>query len=520
MLLFYLDKIKSKSSKYIYSVLRDPSLPPFFFNLFCVVLSLCISVYLKLGDEVGGLLTGVILLNAMLAILIGASVGGAQAFYPSNKVNSGLIFATAFNLLYLPLLLLLPDELSFPSSTLFINWFVMVILLQIPLKIQFKSPPMEREQKRSSPQSVQGLIQRPSLDLDRKLIQNAFKGKRVLLVGAGGSLGSEFIQQISLASPSHIGLVDNNEHQLLQAHLEVKDALPNLSSEAFLGDICSRERIRYITSSFKPDIVIHDATLRQIPIGESNLSQTILTNVIGTQNLADACRDFKVKVMLYISCHEAGLPTNIIGVSKRLGEGYCLALDKLERKKLYGTRFVVTRIGNLLDSLGSVVPVFKRQIKKGGPVTVTHPDAARHFMRIEDAVELVLHAMVLGTVTDKQGSSIFALERGEPIKIAHLAEQMIQMEGSSAKVKFVGLRQGEKRSETFIEADGQATSNPHISAIPFKVMDHGFLVRALRELEQVAKNQDKDSAMRILQALVPEYKNQELHSDPAFQAVS
>lgn len=519
MLLFYVDTISKRSLKIIGAVWRHPSTRPTLLNLCLMLLCFCVSAALRLGSDIETLSSEAIFLNLVLAMLIGLSVSVAQVFYPVRMFNSTFVSATTFSILFLPLMFFIPDEWTLPTSTLFINWFVMVILLQISQKFHFKSPNIEEDVIVSGPRTIEELVQRPPLTVDRKLLQNTLKDQRILILGAGGSFGLELIQQINTAKPSCIGLVDNNETQLLNSHLEVKDIAPKLKTEVFLGDVCSRDRIRHIISSFKPDVVFHDATLKQIPIGEANLAQAILTNVIGTQNVADACRDFKVKIMLYISCHEAGIPTHAIGVTKRLAEGYCLALDKLEKKKLYGTRFLVVRLGNLLDSMGSVVPVFKRQIKKGVPLTVTHPEVVRHFMHTSEAVELALQAMALGVNADKKAGSLFALEKGEPIKIAELAEHMIRIEGKKAKIEYIGLRQGEKLTEAYSQERMQATQNPHISMIHSKVMDHGFLVRALRELEQVANNQDKESIMRILLALVPEYKKQDIKMESPIQAV-
>lgn len=513
MIQFYLKKLKHRGLETFVSLLKQPSTLILMLNLGLISVSLYLSLYLKLGDDLAHVSLNAVVLNIFLYVLFGISAMVAQRFPFLKEVNSGLVLASYLTLLYIPVLLLLPEELSLPSSTPYISWFVLVILLQIPQWIRFKPEVETQKDQIFAPQTLEDLLQRPALAVDKKSVATLLKDKRILITGAGGSLGSELIRQIGAANPSRLGLVENNEHLLYIAALEAKELAPKLSRETFLGDVSSRERIRQIISTFKPDIVIHDGTLKQIPVGEENPSQTVLTNVTGTQNVADACRDFKVKAMVCLSSHEAGQPSNMIGATKRLAEGYCQALDVLERKKPNGTRYITVRLGNLLEASGSVVPLFKRQIEKGGPVTVTHPEVMRYFIRTQEAVGLVLQSLVLGVTSDKKENSLFALERGEPLKIIDLANHLIRMANANIKVEFIGLRAGDKLIEDTSADDFHPTQNPHISAVSSRTMDHGFLTRALHELALVAKNQDQASIFRLLQALVPEYKKRDLEEE-------
>lgn len=363
------------------------------------------------------------------------------------------------------------------------------------------------------PIMIEDLLGRSQASLDRNSMQAMIKGKRVLVTGAGGTIGGELVRQISDFNPLHICLVDHSEYLLYMSGLELSERHPHLPVDSVLANVSCRERVRHVISSFKPDLVFHAAALKHVPLVEDNPSEGCLTNVIGTRNVADACRDFGVKAMLLISTDKAVNPTNAMGATKRLAECYCQALDILERNKPNGTRYVSVRFGNVLGSSGSVVPLFKRQIEKGGPITLTHPDMTRYFMTVHEAVELVLQAMAFSMQSTIQAGRVFVLDMGEPVKILDMAKQMISLAGLKLdidiEIKYTGLRPGEKLFEELFHSSEHLvqTNNSSILLGSPRTVDHGFLVRALHELETSARNQHDESVISLLHALVPEYKS-------------
>ncbi len=367
------------------------------------------------------------------------------------------------------------------------------------------------EKPRVKPIAIEDLLGRAQTSLDRDSMRAMIKGKRILVTGAGGTIGGELVRQISDFNPSRICLVDHSEYLLYMSSLELGERHPNIPLENVLADVACRERIRHVVSSFKPELVFHAAALKHVPLVEDNPSEGCLTNVIGTRNVADACRDFGVKAMLLISTDKAINPTSAMGATKRLAECYCQALDILERQKTNGTRYVSVRFGNVLGSSGSVVPLFKRQIEKGGPITLTHPEMTRYFMTVHEAVELVLQAMTFALNSAIQAGRVFVLDMGEPVKIEDMAKQMITLAGLKPdidiEIKYTGLRPGEKLFEELFHASEHLlpTNNSNILLGAPRTVDHSILLRALNELETTAKNQDDETIINLLHTLVPEY---------------
>ncbi|MBA3813040.1 MAG: polysaccharide biosynthesis protein [Alphaproteobacteria bacterium] len=370
-----------------------------------------------------------------------------------------------------------------------------------------------REKPRVKPIAIEDLLGRAQASLDREGMRALIAGKRILVTGAGGTIGGELVRQISDFKPSRICLVDHSEYLLYMSSLELGERHPELPVENVLANVSCRERIRHVVSSFKPDLVFHAAALKHVPLVEDNPSEGCLTNVIGTRNVADACREFNVKAMLLISTDKAINPTSAMGATKRLAECYCQALDILEQQKPNGTRYVSVRFGNVLGSSGSVVPLFKRQIEKGGPITLTHPAMTRYFMTVHEAVELVLQAMTFALNSTIQAGRVFVLDMGEPVKIVDLAKQMITLAGLKLdvdiEIKYTGLRPGEKLFEELFHTSENLlpTNNSNILLGAPRTVDHGFLMRAFQELESAAKNQDDDSSIALLHSLVPEYQS-------------
>ncbi|MBY0292309.1 MAG: polysaccharide biosynthesis protein [Alphaproteobacteria bacterium] len=369
------------------------------------------------------------------------------------------------------------------------------------------------EKPRVKPIAIEDLLGRPQTSLDRENMQAMIKGKRILVTGAGGTIGGELVRQISDFKPSCLCLVDHSEYLLYMSGLELTERHPNILFESVLADVACHERIRHVISSFKPELVFHAAALKHVPLVEDNPSQGCLTNIMGTRNVADACREFGVKAMLLISTDKAINPTSAMGATKRLAECYCQALDILERQKSNGTRYTSVRFGNVLGSSGSVVPLFKRQIKKGGPLTLTHPEMTRYFMTVHEAVELVLQAMTFSLHSAIQAGRVFVLDMGEPVKILDMAKQMISLAGLKPdidiEIKYTGLRPGEKLFEELFHSSEHLlpTKNSSILLGAPRTVDHGFLVRSFHELEIIAKSQDDDSIINLLHTLVPEYQS-------------
>ncbi|KAB2833392.1 MAG: polysaccharide biosynthesis protein, partial [Caedimonadaceae bacterium] len=415
-----------------------------------------------------------------------------------------------------------------PDSTPFINWFVAIILLMTP-RLLYRLYQNPAEQKVPTLAQMKDInlvdfLERSPPAFNEASIRALVKGKRILITGAGGTIGAALAKKISAFSPGYLCLVDYSESPLYTIGLELKESYPKIPCDSMLGDVIYRERIRHIISSFKPEIVFHAAALKQVPVIEENPSQAVLTNVIGTQNVAEACRDFKVRAMVLISTQEAINPTNTMGATKRLAECYCQSLDVLERKKPNGTRYVCVEFGNILGAEGSVAPLFKKQIEQGGPLTLTHVDMVRHFIPLDEAIALILQALSLTISQDIAPGKVFLLNMEDPIKIIDLAKWLISCAGlnidEDIKINFTGLRAGEKLIEDLPLGRFTPSAHPQLLLSSPRTMDHGFLIRAFHELEIVAKSQDKTSLTRLLQALVPEYKKEGGLSEIPLEEVS
>jgi O-antigen biosynthesis protein WbqV len=371
------------------------------------------------------------------------------------------------------------------------------------------------------PVAIEDLLGRPQRVLDRSAMAALIRGRRVLVTGAGGTIGSELVRQIAAAEPAHLTLLDASEYQLYLTDLDLAERHKDLPRSACLGDVRDRRRLEEIMAEARPELVFHAAAYKHVPMIEANAVEGVLTNVIGTRNLAEACQAAGVKAMVMISTDKAVHPTNVMGATKRVAECICQALDVQSRQNgAAGTRFVTVRFGNVLGSTGSVVPLFRRQLEAGGPLTVTHKDVERFFMTVREAVELVLQASVLGTAPDaaepiEQGG-IFVLEMGEPVKIADLARQMIRLAGlepdKDIRIEYVGLRPGEKLyEELFHEAEKLVpTAGDGILLARPRTADYAVLARALDELEEAARSRNADHALGILSRLVPEFRGDTL----------
>ena len=339
------------------------------------------------------------------------------------------------------------------------------------------------------------LLARPPVHLDHNRVRRLITGKRVLVTGAGGSIGSEVCRQVAALACSHLVMVDNSEFSLFTIDQEIGDAYPTLSKAARLCDVRDAARIRDFMLAEAPEIVFHAAALKHVPLMEAHASDSALTNVIGSANVADAALAAGVLNFVFISTDKAVDPPNVMGATKRLAERVVC-----QRRRTGGPRFNVVRFGNVLGSAGSVVPTFLGQIARGGPVTLTHPEIERYFMTIPEAVQLVLHATAKSAFDDVEG--VLVLDMGRPVKIVELARRLIELHGKTPgvdiEIRVTGLRPGEKMSEALFDATETAT---HCDPGVLEVLDENADVRLsdvdLNRLE-IAARQGKDAEVRQL----------------------
>ncbi len=394
-----------------------------------------------------------------------------------------------------------------------------------------------------APVAIEDLLNRPQVPLDREGMARLVRGRRVLVTGAGGTIGSELARQVAALGPSRLVLLDNGEYALWQIDLELAESHPDLPREARIADIRDGGRIRAIFDAVRPELVFHAAALKHVPMVEANPEEGLLTNALGTRHVADAARHVEARAMVLISSDKAVNPSSVMGASKRLAEMYVQGLDIAARRVDVGSarragqkegqlegqmRCVTVRFGNVLGSTGSVVPLFRRQLEHGGPLTVTHPDMERYFMTVREAVGLVLQATVVGT-TDALGNlalpaaeqgGVFVLDMGEPVRIVELARQMIRLAGrrvaqdgapdpEAIAIRFTGLRPGEKLfEELFHGAEApEPTGHPGLLMSAPRTADPAIVGRAIDEIAALCRAGQVGSALRQLGRLVPEFQH-------------
>jgi FlaA1/EpsC-like NDP-sugar epimerase len=345
------------------------------------------------------------------------------------------------------------------------------------------------------------LLGRETVEIDEKEISSFVKGKAVLVSGAAGSIGAELCRQIALFEPASIVMIDLNENDTYFLELELKSRHPRLKIVVVMGDVRDVGLLRHVFTKNKPEIVFHAAAYKHVPMMEVIPSAAIKNNVIATRNLIYASGHYNVERFVYISTDKAVHPTSIMGITKRIGE--MLVSAKNEKSK---TKYMAVRFGNVIGSKGSVVPIFKEQIRKGGPVTVTHPDMCRYFMSVTEAVQLVLQAGALGS-----GGEIFILDMGEQIKIYDLAENIIVLSGfkphDDIEIKVTGLRPGEKLfEETLHDTEKDlATRNDKIFVTDPGKFEIKRLIKDIKELDSYAKAMDERAIIRKIRSMVPVY---------------
>lgn len=351
---------------------------------------------------------------------------------------------------------------------------------------------------------IEDLLGRDSIQLNNKHIASFIKGKRILITGAAGSIGSELVRQCLPFSPGQIVMLDQSETPLHDLQLELQ-AFKN--TEAMVADVCNEQRMRKVFDHYRPEVVFHAAAYKHVPLMEENPYEAINTNVFGTRILANLAVEYRTDKFVLISTDKAVNPTNIMGASKRIAEMYVQSICKmLNLKKEVHTRFITTRFGNVLGSNGSVIPLFKKQIEEGGPVTVTHPEITRYFMTIPEACQLVLEAGSMG-----QGGEIFIFDMGNSVKIADLAARMIELSGFTVdediKIEFTGLRPGEKLKEELLNDKENTIGTYHPKIMIAKVREYDYF-EVNANIEFLYENKDRIDNVKLvkmMKTIVPEF---------------
>ena len=351
--------------------------------------------------------------------------------------------------------------------------------------------------------NINDLLERDPIQLDLQLIRNDLAGKVVLVTGAAGSIGSELIKQIIPFKPLKLILVDQAESPLYEIERDLNDDVLAEGFEVVIGDIRSESRMRRVFEHFKPQLVFHAAAYKHVPLMEHNPSEAILTNVLGTRILADLSAEFNVLKFVMVSTDKAVNPTNVMGASKRIAEMYVQSLGQT-----CSTKFITTRFGNVLGSNGSVIPIFKKQIERGGPVTVTHPEITRYFMTIPEACQLVLEAGTIG-----QGGEIFIFDMGKSVKIIDLVRKMIKLYGLTVgkdiEIVYTGLRPGEKLYEELLndQENTMPTHHPQIMRATVQEFEFERINNQVNELITLFSSQNNIDIVSYMKTMVPEYKS-------------
>ena len=363
------------------------------------------------------------------------------------------------------------------------------------------------EQQQLKEVSIEDLLPRDEISIDMESVGSMLHGKRILITGSAGSIGSEMVRQIAKYSPAELILIDSAETPQHDIRLMMAKQFPDIKAETIVTTICSKSRMEHIFKTYLPDYVFHAAAYKHVPMMENNPCESIQNNVYGTKILADLAVKYGVKKFVMISTDKAVNPTNVMGCSKRICEIYVQSLNKaIEEGIINGkTQFVTTRFGNVLGSNGSVIPLFKKQIKAGGPVTVTDPRIIRYFMLIPEACKLVLEAGTKGN-----GGEIFVFDMGKPVKIADMAQRMINLSGAkNVEIKYTGLRAGEKLYEEMLNEKESTKPSFHdkIRIANVREYDYTEVSKQIDNLIEKSKLYDEMLTVKIMKEIVPEYKS-------------
>ena len=357
---------------------------------------------------------------------------------------------------------------------------------------------------------IEDLLGRSEIKISMEEIVANFRGKTILVTGAAGSIGSELCRQLATFGIRELILYDNGETPMHNLRLELEERYPELKFIPVIGDVRIPARLDFVFRTYHPQVVFHAAAYKHVPLMEENPCEAVLVNVAGTRNVADKCIEYDAEKMVMISTDKAVNPTNVMGCTKRLAEIYVQSLGlSIEQGHTQGkTRFVTTRFGNVLGSNGSVIPRFREQIAKGGPVTVTHPDITRFFMTIPEACRLVMEAATMST-----GNQIFVFDMGESVKIAHLARRMIELAGfepdKDIKIEYTGLRAGEKLYEEVLsnKENTEPTLHDQIRIAKVREYDYREACEVAEELEALSRKVEIPDMVRLMKKTVPEFKS-------------
>ena len=359
------------------------------------------------------------------------------------------------------------------------------------------------------PVDIEDLLLREKIEVDMNAIGKLLTGKRILITGAAGSIGSEMVRQVAKFNPSEMTLIDQAETPMHNIRMMMAHDFGHISNRTIVTSITNKEHMERIFAAYKPEYVFHAAAYKHVPMMEDDPAIAVQNNIYGTRVIADLAVKYGTKKFVMISTDKAVNPTNVMGCSKRICEIYCQSLNQaIAEGKVQGiTQFVTTRFGNVLGSNGSVIPIFKEQIRAGGPVTVTHPDIIRYFMLIPEACKLVLEAGTMG-----KGGEIFVFDMGQPVKIVDLAKRMISLSGArNVEIEFTGLRDGEKLYEEVLnDKEGTLpTVNPKIMVAKVREYDYATACENERRLMEVSKTFDDMAIVKVMKEIVPEYKSRQ-----------
>lgn len=384
-----------------------------------------------------------------------------------------------------------------------INAGVKIYMGQLAKEAQIIDGELQTENSEVSLQevSVEDLLPRTEIKVDMDAVGKMLTNQRILITGSAGSIGTEIVRQVAKYHPAAMMLIDQAETPEHDIRLMMKDDYPDIEAQTVVTSICREERMRRIFSEFRPDYVFHAAAYKHVPMMEDNPSEAVLNNVYGTKVLADLSVEYGVKKFVMISTDKAVNPTNVMGCSKRICEIYVQSLNSAQNT----TQFITTRFGNVLGSNGSVIPLFKKQIKKGGPLTVTDERIVRYFMLISEACKLVLEAGTMG-----KGGEIFVFDMGEPVKIIDLAKRMIALSGAKGiEIKITGLRDGEKLYEEVLSEKENTMPTYHEKIRIANVREYDFkeVSKEIDELIELGKGSDDMQIVAKMKSIVPEYKS-------------
>lgn len=359
------------------------------------------------------------------------------------------------------------------------------------------------------PVDIEDLLPREKIEVDMNAIGKLLTGKRILITGAAGSIGSEMVRQVAKFNPSEMTLIDQAETPMHNIRMMMAHDFGHISNRTIVTSITNKEHMERIFAAYKPEYVFHAAAYKHVPMMEDDPAIAVQNNIYGTRVIADLAVKYGTKKFVMISTDKAVNPTNVMGCSKRICEIYCQSLNQaISEGKVQGiTQFVTTRFGNVLGSNGSVIPIFKEQIRAGGPITVTHPDIIRYFMLIPEACKLVLEAGTMG-----KGGEIFVFDMGQPVKIVDLAKRMISLSGArNVEIEFTGLRDGEKLYEEVLnDKEGTLpTVNPKIMVAKVREYDYATACENERRLMEVSKTFDDMAIVKVMKEIVPEYKSRQ-----------